>query len=119
MLTNKAPIRDNFELTTALGRPIRIRKAVVSANSVTLHPALRLNLRRIYHLTVVGTIGTMVNSAGKVSTTLGVIVDTSGRLLDGADDGVLGSNYYAVISRQILATTQSTKSKSESIKARN
>jgi hypothetical protein len=94
----------NYQLTTPQGRPIRIRKAVYDSatNSVTLHPAIRLSLRRVYGLTVVASIGNLIDGSGRVAGVIGEIKDLSGLLLDGAGNGQPGSNFYTSISRANL-----------------
>jgi Bacterial Ig-like domain (group 3) len=73
------------------GRPsrplaIKLKAAVYNPilQTVTLVPRVRLNLRQIYRLTVVGTAPNGVRSA-------------TGQLLDGNNNGQPGSNYQALI----------------------
>jgi hypothetical protein len=86
----RAESLDNYQLTSAQGRPIRILQADYdsSADTVTLYPVVRLSLRGRYKLTVNGT------GDG--------LTDTSGLLLDGAGTGQPGSNYVTVITRDNL-----------------
>jgi virginiamycin B lyase len=69
------------------GRLARIKTAVYDAGgrSVTLRFARRLNLHRRFRLTVIGT--------GPIG-----VADTSGNLLDGADNGQAGSNFVLDLS---------------------
>jgi streptogramin lyase len=90
----------NYQLRTAArrgqmirtGRRIRISQAVFNptTNTVTLLPAERLPLQRLFQLTVNG-----VAPNG--------LTDTQGRLLDGNGSGTPGSNYVALISQNALA----------------
>jgi Big-like domain-containing protein len=88
----RAESLDNYQLTSAQGRPIRILQADYdsSAATVTLYPVVRLSLRGRYKLTVNGT------GDG--------LTDTSGLLLDGAGTGQPGSNYVTVTRRRRRST---------------
>jgi streptogramin lyase len=74
--------RRNYRLVNPHGRPGRIVAAVYqpSTLTVTLHLAQRLDIHRVYTLTVVGTPPNGVR-------------DTTGKLLDGAGTGHPGSNF--------------------------
>ena len=74
------------------GHPIPVSQAVYdpSNETVTLDPARRLNVHRVYQLTVNGTAP-------------GGLVDQQGRLLDGKDNGRPGSNFVSLITRATLA----------------
>jgi hypothetical protein len=75
-----------------LGREIRIVSAVYNpvAQTVTLHPAIRVYLFQPYRLVVNG----MAPDG---------LASPSGTLLDGAGNGIPGSNYVRVFGRGILA----------------
>ncbi len=87
----------NYHLTLIahagrLHLPVRLTRAVynAAADTVTLHPARLLPLRFHYKLVVNGSSPTGVS-------------DPSGILLDGAGNGVPGSDYVRVFGRKILA----------------
>ncbi len=82
----------NYTITNSDGRSVRIGSVVYdpSALTVTISPAQRLNLHRLYRLTLFGTAPTGVT-------------DTAGNLLDGALNGVPGSDYVANVSGSSLA----------------
>jgi hypothetical protein len=84
----------NYRIVDPSGRSIRIRSASYdpTAKTVTLRPQTRINLHHNYHLTVVGT------GAGGVT-------DAQGNLLDGADNGLPGSNYTTTLNwRNVVLT---------------
>jgi hypothetical protein len=91
---NPATAQDprNFKISDSLGNPVHIARVVYnpSALTVTVTPSRRLNLHRLYQLTVIGTAPSGV-------------ADTAGNLLDGALNGVPGSNYVATVSAATLA----------------
>ena len=76
----------NYKIVQVHGRPVRIGLVSYDPTDrmVTIFPRQRLNLRRSYRLTVVGTAPTG-------------LTDTSGNLLDGALTGHPGSNYVATL----------------------
>jgi virginiamycin B lyase len=86
----------NYEIVALDGprRSIRVRKAVYDAatRTVTLNPEHRLNLHHRFRLTVVGT-----GQSG--------VADISGNLLDGQDNGDLGSNYVTIVTAKDLVLT--------------
>ncbi len=86
----------NYLLVGPDGRPIAVRSATYNpeADTVTLAPASRLNLRRPYYLTVVGTAP-------------GGVTDINGNLLDGAGSGQAGSNFVTIVGRWNLALARS------------
>jgi uncharacterized repeat protein (TIGR01451 family) len=79
----------NYQLVALGGskRTIRIKSAVYNATTrtVTLSPVQRLNLRKRFQLTVVGT-----GPSG--------VADSSGNLLDGQKTGQPGSNFVTIVS---------------------
>jgi hypothetical protein len=84
----------NYKIVGPSGRSIRIRSASYdpTAKTVTLLPRTRINLHHNYHLTVNGT------GAGGVT-------DAQGTSLDGADNGLPGSNYTATLNwRDVVLT---------------
>jgi uncharacterized repeat protein (TIGR01451 family) len=88
---------DNYQIVALGGAPrgIRITSATYnpSTRTVTLRPAHRLNLHRLFRLTVVGT------GAGGVT-------DVSGNRLDGQDaPGSSGSNFLTIVSAADLVLT--------------
>ena len=76
----------NYRIVGPGGEAVAIDSATYdpAANTVTLRPHARLDLHRLYELTVVGTAPDGV-------------ADTSGVLLDGAGKGQPGSNYVATL----------------------
>jgi uncharacterized repeat protein (TIGR01451 family) len=74
------------------GRAIRISSVLYNpaTKSVTIFPAERLDLHKLYQLTVNG-----LAPNG--------LTDTSGNLLDGSASGTPGSNFVAIIDRNTLA----------------
>ncbi len=82
----------NYSITNSRGRSIRVASVVYdpSALTVTIAPAQRLNLHQLYRLTVNGTAPSGVTN-------------TAGNLLDGALNGVPGSDYVAAVSGRSLA----------------
>ena len=81
----------NYHLDGPHGHPVRIIKAVysASADTVTLEPKVRLNLRKSYKLTVVGSKPTG-------------LADTEGYLLGGKSKSQPGSNYVASVNGSLL-----------------
>ncbi len=77
---------NNYVIIGPGGRRDRIRSAVYdpTTQTVTLHPARRVNLHHNYKLTVIG--------AGPHGLT-----DSQGLRLDGTDTGIPGSNYHAIL----------------------
>jgi hypothetical protein len=82
----------NYRIIGPGGRTIKIRRAIYDAatNTVTLVPALRLNLHWTYDLSING------------STASG-LTSPEGLLLDGAGTGVPGSNYMTRLAWKNLA----------------
>jgi hypothetical protein len=72
----------NYKIVDPSGRPVAIDSVTFDAalNTVTIRPKTRINIHHTYRLTVLGT--------GP-----GGVRDVEGRLLDGANRGVPGSNY--------------------------
>jgi len=72
----------NYKIVDPSGRPVAIDSVTFDAalNTVTIRPKTRINIHHTYRLTVLGT--------GP-----GGVRDAEGRLLDGANTGVPGSNY--------------------------
>jgi len=90
----------NYTITNSQGHSVRIASVVYdpSTLTVTIAPAVRLNLRRSYHLTVIGTAPTG-------------LTDTSGNLLDGALTGEPGSNYMATVTALDLVIPANEKAR--------
>jgi uncharacterized repeat protein (TIGR01451 family) len=91
---------DNYQIIElgGTGRRIRVTAAYdPAARTVTLRPAHRLNLHRLFRLTVVGT-----GQSG--------VSDASGNLLDGQGNGDPGSNFVTIVSAAdlVLTTTNPT-----------
>ena len=76
--------------TTKLGSPVRPASAVYTAsnNEVTLTPRIKLSGSKPEELIVIGTL----------------LTDTLGRQIDGANDGVAGSDYIATITGSKVTT---------------
>ena len=76
----------NYVIIGPGGRRDRIRSAVYdpTTQTVTLHPARRVNVHHNYKLTVIG-VGPHAVS------------DSQGLLLDGKDTGIAGSNYHTIV----------------------
>ncbi len=81
----------NYELMSAMGLPIGIAQASYDAtdDTVTLRLKRKLNLHRVYELTVIGTAP-------------GGLAGTSGLFLDGAGNGSPGSDYTTSITSRDL-----------------
>ena len=84
----------NYQIVGPNGVPVAITSAVydATADTVTLSPKTRLDLHKIYTLTVNGT------GAQGVS-------DQSGNLLDGANNGRPGSNFVTTVTAANLVLT--------------
>ena len=84
----------NYQIVGPNGVPVAITSAVydAKADTVTLSPKTRLDLHKIYTLTVNGT------GAQGVS-------DPSGNLLDGANNGQPGSNFVTTVTAANLVLT--------------
>ena len=74
----------DYRIIGPAGRTIRVKEAVYdpAANTVTLHPARRIDIHYRYKLIVDGTAP-------------GGLTNTQGQLLDGTDSGEPGSDYSA------------------------
>ncbi len=88
------------------GHVTKVRKAVYSAESgaVTLYMAQRLDIHNLYRITING------------SATSG-LMSADGVPLDGAGDGIPGSNYVQLISRRTLAGRSSEAVRADRISA--
>ena len=84
----------NYQIVGPNGVPVAITSAVydATAHTVTLSPKTRLDLHKVYTLTVNGT------GAQGVS-------DPSGNLLDGANSGLPGSNFVTTVTAANLILT--------------
>jgi uncharacterized repeat protein (TIGR03803 family) len=84
----------NYQIVGPNGVPVAITSAVydATADTVSLSPKTRLDLHKIYTLTVNGT------GAQGVS-------DPSGNLLDGANNGMPGSNFVTTVTAANLVLT--------------
>jgi hypothetical protein len=84
----------NYKIVGPGGQAIRIASATFDrvANTVTLRPATRISIHRPYHLTLIGTGATGLTNA-------------EGILLDGAKNGLPGSNYQATLTWRNLVMT--------------
>ena len=76
----------NYRVTNPAGQLVRIKSAVFDAqsNTVTLHPAYRINLHHTYRFEIIGT-----GASG--------VRNTEGLLLDGAGNGTPSSNYSGTL----------------------
>ncbi|WZO98058.1 right-handed parallel beta-helix repeat-containing protein [Isosphaeraceae bacterium EP7] len=86
----------NYRITDGRGKPVAIRSATYDAatQTVTLTPARRLDIHKVYTLTVLGTGSTHLTGA-------------DGLALDGVGNGTPGSNFVAPISWRTLTTRNS------------
>jgi DNA-binding beta-propeller fold protein YncE len=85
----------NYRIVGPDGVRIAIIKAMYdsAANTVTLSPKTRLDLHKIYSLTIIGT-----GSQG--------VCDRSGNLLDGTNSGVAGGNFVTRLTAANLVLTE-------------
>jgi hypothetical protein len=76
----------NYQIVGPAGRSIAIGSAIFDpvANTVTLRPRTRINIHHTYHLRVIGTGATGVTNS-------------RGILLDGANNGLPGSDYTTTL----------------------
>jgi hypothetical protein len=84
----------NYKIVDPSGRPVAVESVNFDAalNTVTIRPRTRINLHHTYELTVIGTGANGVR-------------DTEGRLLDGANTGVPGSDYVGRLAWRNLMWT--------------
>ena len=96
----------NYTLVGPKKQSIAVATATYSAttDTVTLSPRHRLNVHRTYHLTVNG------SSDGGVAS-------VNGTLIDGADDGMAGSNHVASIDMKTLVIPGHTVKDGKVVKA--
>jgi sugar lactone lactonase YvrE len=90
----RAQNRANYQIVGPHGVPVAITSAVYdpTADTVTLSPKTRLDTNKVYTLTVNGT------GAQGVS-------DPAGNLLDGANNGLPGSNFVTTVTAANLVLT--------------
>ena len=89
----------DYRIIGPAGRTIRVKRAKYdpAANTVTLHPARRIDIHYRYKLIVDGTAP-------------GGLTNTQGQLLDGTDSGEPGSDYSTSLTwRNLVLGPTSTK----------
>ncbi len=103
----------DYRIIGPAGRTIRVKEAVYdpAANTVTLHPARRIDIHYRYKLIVDGTAP-------------GGLTNTQGQLLDGTDSGEPGSDYSASLTWRNLVlgppapkTTRRAKATMQAVEA--